>query len=379
MRRVAHRFALAAALVVSVAAALAQAPRHRDAELERIRAEVRRLRGRLESVRSRARTAEQELERVDLELAIRTRELALAVEAEQIVAERQQAARSRIEDLAGDIETQKRFLAQRLAALYKLGPLSYLRIALTARTDRNPLEAASMLTYLVERDARLVSEFQSARRHLDQQLAALARQEQQVRSAHQMVSERKRAVEQTRREKQNLLVRLRSESSQSQQRLAELEERARRLESLFRVLYERRPADSAGVRIAQFKGVLEWPFAGAVLERFGRHRSKRFATFTINNGIKIAAAPRSEVRTIFDGTVLFSQWFKGYGNLVIVDHGDRVFSLYGNLRNASVGVGDRVRGRQVVGTAGEGEDEAGFLYFEIRENNRPTDPLEWLR
>ncbi|HET7712963.1 MAG TPA: peptidoglycan DD-metalloendopeptidase family protein, partial [Thermoanaerobaculia bacterium] len=105
-----------------------------------------------------------------------------------------------------------------------------------------------------------------------------------------------------------------------------------------------------------------------------------FATYTVNNGLKIEAAPGTQVRAVFQGTVLFSQWFKGYGNLIILDHGNRVFSLYGNLKAPGVVVGDRVNAGQVIAGVGESEDgRAGYLYFEIRRDNRPEDPQKWLR
>ena len=77
---------------------------------------------------------------------------------------------------------------------------------------------------------------------------------------------------------------------------------------------------------------------------------------------------------------MFSQWFKGYGNLIIVDHGNRIFSLYGNTTGARVSVGDRVAPQQVIAAVAPSEEESGsYLYFEIRENNRPVDPASWLR
>ena len=106
----------------------------------------------------------------------------------------------------------------------------------------------------------------------------------------------------------------------------------------------------------------------------------KFSTVTFNNGLKIAAAAGTEVRSIFPGTVLFSQWFKGYGNLIILNHGNRVFSLYGNLKSPSVAVGDKVRAGQAIAGVGESEEaQLGYLYFEIRQDNKPEDPQKWLR
>jgi len=117
-----------------------------------------------------------------------------------------------------------------------------------------------------------------------------------------------------------------------------------------------------------------------VIESFGRQVDPKFSTVTFNNGLKIAAPPGSEVRSVFTGTVLFSQWFKGYGNLIILDHGNRVVSIYGNLKSPAVAVGDRVSAGQAIAGVGESEEaRAGYLYFEIRQDNKPDDPRKWLR
>jgi septal ring factor EnvC (AmiA/AmiB activator) len=117
-----------------------------------------------------------------------------------------------------------------------------------------------------------------------------------------------------------------------------------------------------------------------VFERFGRQRNPKFATYTVNNGLKIEAAAGTPVRAVFQGTVLFAQWFKGYGNLIILDHGNRVFTLYGNLKQSSVAVGDRIATGQPIAGVGESEETTtGHLYFEVRHDNRPEDPQKWLR
>ena len=119
---------------------------------------------------------------------------------------------------------------------------------------------------------------------------------------------------------------------------------------------------------------------GKIIEQYGKQVNARFATVTFSNGWKIAAAPGSDVRAVYPGTVLFSQWFKGYGNLIVLDHGHRVFSLYGNLKAPAVAPGDRVTAGQTIAGVGESEEAPpGFLYFEIRQDNRPEDPQKWLR
>jgi murein hydrolase activator len=349
-------------------------------DLDRIRTDITRMRQRLEDVRRQAQSAARELEEVDLELNIRTRELELAAAAEVKVTGEQQAIEGQIAALLPRMEQQKSDLRKRLVALYRLGGLSYVRMFLALDDDRNPIEAMSMLSYLVTRDARLVTRFQSARQQLALRQQQLLDRQSRLRETKLVVEQRRVAVIAARAEQQRVLAKLKTEETGAQQQLAALEEKARRLQRLVDVLSQQQRGMPATLDIRSVQGALEWPAKGKVFERFGRQRNPKFSTFTINNGLKIEAVAGTPVRAVFQGTVLFSQWFKGYGNLIILDHGNRVFSLYGNLKAPAVAVGDKIVTGQPIAGVGESEETgSGHLYFEIRTNNQPEDPQKWLR
>ena len=292
----------------------------------------------------------------------------------------QQQLGLQVEELTRQIEEQKDFLAQRLVALYRLGSLSYVRMLLSMEDQANPVEAMSMLTYVVGRDSRAVSRFQASKADLGERQKQLAERKLQLQESRQVVEQRRKAVLVAFNQKQRALAKLRAEESGSQEELARLQEKAIRLERLVTMLIGQQAGISLPtLDIRTVQGALAWPAEGKVVETFGRHRNPKFATYTMSNGLKIAADAGVPVRAIFQGTVLFSQWFKGYGNLIIVDHGNRVFSLYGNLKAPSIRVGDRVATGQTLAAVGEAEDAQSYLYFEIRNDNRPEDPKKWLR
>ena len=369
---------VAACAVVAVLLAGEAAPQRTD--LDRIRSEIGRLRKRLDDVRQQAETAARELEKADLELGIRTRELELTVAEEKRLASEQQALQREIDGIAPRVARQKDELRKRLVVLYRLGGLSYVRMLLALDSDANPVEAVSMLSYLVTRDARAVSRFQAARESLAQRQVALRDRQERLVRARAEVERQRGEVAYAVRQKQLLLARLRTEESGAAQQLAALEEKARRLQRLVDALSLQNRGIPPTLDIRSVQGALAWPVQGKVIESFGRQRNPKFATWTINNGLKIEAVAGTPVRAVFQGTVLFSQWFKGYGNLIILDHGNRVFTLYGNLKAVTVGAGERVATGQTIAGVGESEDvSAGHLYFEVRQDNRPEDPQKWLR
>ncbi|MEA2327471.1 MAG: murein hydrolase activator [Thermoanaerobaculia bacterium] len=372
--------AIAVALVLLISVTIAHSQTARNADLARIRADIARLRTRLDDLRTQTRSAEHDLEESDLELGIRTNELQLAIDMQSQLEEQRRETESQIAAIAPRIAREKEFLRKRLAALYRLGGLSYVRMLLSIDDRRDPVQAMSMLSFLVSRDARAVTRFQAEREQLRARTIELADREQKVAAARRIVEQRQRAVAAARADKERTLLSLRNQGNASEQKLAELEEKAKRLEHLLDVLSRQNGAAVAATDIRSVQGALAWPVQGKIIEHFGKQRNAKFSTVTFSNGLKIAAAPGAEVRSVFAGTVLFSQWFKGYGNLVILDHGNRVFSLYGNLKSPAVAVGDRINAGQALAGVGESEDaHSGYLYFEIRQDNKPEDPQKWLR
>lgn len=331
-------------------------------------------------MKQRAQSAERELEEAGLQLGIHTSELELAAAAEIALVAERSSTEKEIAGIGLRLERQKSDLRKRLVALYRLGGLSYLRMLLALEADRSPFEAASMLSYLVSRDGRLVARVQQTQRLLYARQAELAARQEELARTRLVVEERRRSVAAAVREKQRVLASLRSQETGTEQKLAALEEKARRLQRLIDLLSKQKRGIDPAIDIRSVQGALDWPVRGKVIERFGRQRNPKFSTYTINNGLRIEAAPGTAVRAVFQGTVLFSQWFKGYGNLIILDHGNRVFSLYGNLKAPTVAAGDSiVAGQPIAGVAESEEAEGGYLYFEIRRENRPEDPQKWLR
>jgi len=157
------------------------------------------------------------------------------------------------------------------------------------------------------------------------------------------------------------------------------------VEQEIRALLDRlaRPDPSGAVPslgFARFRGLLDWPAPGRLAVPFGNMRHPRFSTIVPHPGIDIASAPGQEVRAVFDGRVVFSDWFKGYGQMVVIDHGDGYLSVYGHVDERQVAAGQDVRRDDPIARSGAGGSfEQPGLYFEIRHDGRPEDPAGWLR
>jgi septal ring factor EnvC (AmiA/AmiB activator) len=160
----------------------------------------------------------------------------------------------------------------------------------------------------------------------------------------------------------------------------DLEESSRNLESLLEDLETRKEeARLAGGAFEARQGKLMWPCNGEVVGHFGVETHPRFGTIIKNNGLDIKADAGAKVRAIAPGTVSYAGALSGFGNCIIISHGDGFYSLYGHLEALTVNSGDGVREGDAVGTVGEtSTPEGAILHLEIRQGKKALDPEQWL-
>ena len=131
----------------------------------------------------------------------------------------------------------------------------------------------------------------------------------------------------------------------------------------------------SGSNFAALKGKLHLPVRGDVTNRFGAAREDTGVTW---KGLFIKAAEGNDVKTVADGRVVFADWMRGFGNMIIIDHGNGYMSLYGNNQAVLKGVGDEVNAGDAIASVGNsGGNESNGLYYELRKNSAPFDPLSW--
>jgi septal ring factor EnvC (AmiA/AmiB activator) len=134
--------------------------------------------------------------------------------------------------------------------------------------------------------------------------------------------------------------------------------------------------EGRGLRVVQ--GL--WPVTGRIISYFGKSKDPQFHLEVDNSGIQIQAPEGTPIHAVASGVVKFADWFKGYGKLVILDHGRGYYSLYAQAATLNVSEGQSVASGQVLGSVGDTDSLVGSsLYFEIRKNGVPQDPLHWLK
>jgi len=367
-------------VVLAVAVLAAQAAGAVDAssdQLETVRARIRSLEAQLERLDAETSAAAREQETLTAELDLaeaRVRENELVLEASRSEAEQ---LRAQTAALAEELVARRALVARHLEMTALLGGPGPLQLLFDAARGGDLEAAVSTVATLTAGQVRLLEEY-------DQLTARHAERLAELSVILERAQEESRALDQRRSELQAVQARVdarlrRLEQSQraTGDRLADLRQREAALGRLMDVLASReRLTGREDVR--RYRGALPWPVEGEVVQAFGRHYLPKYATYTVCNGLRFNARSGAPVLAVFQGTVAYAQHFKGYGNMVVIDHGNEVYSLAAGLASIHVRVDQRVEMGTRVGLAAPPEDE-GNVYFEIRAAGTPQDPRRWLQ
>lgn len=345
----------------------------REQELAALRSEIARLTSRLAEARRQQTGLQGELQAVEVDLRLQEARLAEAAAARDLAARRVAEGEREVSRLQGALETARTGLRRRLSALYRLGRQGYFRLFLSLKPDQRLLPSIRLMRYLARRDRAAIDRYQQARTGLERERGQLLARREVAEKWIASERERRQQLVAAREHKAALLARVERERRVLTAKTTELADREKKLANFLDFLYGRTTGSPAGTPMQQFRGVLDWPAEGKVTEGFGQILDPRYRTKVPHNGVDLAVAPGAEVKAVFAGKVLYAAPFQGYGNTVIVQHPGRVFTLYAGLSTMRVGKEHMLSLGDAVGLASD------KLYFEIRVENRPEDPLGWLR
>lgn len=362
------------------------------------REELRELRGRIEAMQKRLADAEES--RTEAAEALKESERAISDAKRSLreLGQQSQEVNQRLAELhAGSqrgeetLKGQRVLLARLLYQQYLGRPAEPLRLVLN-RGDPNQIARqvyyfgyisrarADFIGELRENLARLkdlAHEAEQKARELAaitvQQAAEQQRLEQEKRARARVLARLSREIQQQRRE----VSTLRRNENRLSRLIDELGRIVARKSAVPRQRNERVPEDSGdGSLFERLKGQLSLPVRGELGSRFGSPRSGGGPSW---KGLFIAAPPGEEVRAIAAGRVVFADWLRGFGNLLIIDHGGAYMSLYGNNETLYKRVGEAIQGGDAIATVGNsgGNADSG-LYFELRHQGKPLDPLSWV-
>ncbi|MCW8901604.1 MAG: peptidoglycan DD-metalloendopeptidase family protein [Gammaproteobacteria bacterium] len=350
-------------------------------ELEKLRKRMAELRQSLEQKQQEKDSATKFLKDIEVRIGERAYILRkinrhLGKQNRELIKLKQQQQQTR-----NELASQRNILSQQIRAAYMIGRQEYLKLLLN---QENPAAIGRTLTYY--------DYFHKARsHHIDEALISIEKLDSLTRQVKTKTNELRVSRKQQQVEKQKLeddfidrskiVKAMEKDIAQQGTRLKKLAADEALLQQLLKEIHNIMPSTLTEIdkreTFSKRRGRLQWPVQGNVKRLFGKSRQAANLKW---NGVLIPSAEGNEVKAISHGRVAYADWLRGYGMLVIIDHGEGYMTLYGYNQALYKGTGDWVEEGEVIATVGRsgGQADSG-LYFEVRVKGQPSNPTKWCR
>lgn len=292
---------------------------------------------------------------------------------------------------SGRIGEVKDLLKERMVAIYKYGGVAEFNLLLSAPGARDALATSYLLGKIADQDQRLIRELSDRKTRLDSAHQELREQKSLLENQNRQLAGQKQELQVATNRRNNLLDRVRKEKSLHEAELEEAQRVEREINSVVtRLMAEKRrrlaearkkKEPGAGTEVVYYKGGrLHWPLRGQIRSPFGVRVHPVFRTRTMHTGLDIDGRHGDPIRAAENGEVLYAGWLRGYGQVVILDHGGNLTTVYAHMSRMETSEGDRVKVGEVIGRVGAtGVATGSHLHFEVRVNGKATNPMKYLQ
>jgi septal ring factor EnvC (AmiA/AmiB activator) len=369
---------------------LEQAKKH---ELEEIRRQANEKRQAAAALKPRENRALGDLHRTDRELSLTRRRLNNLQRRQQTLGTQLEITRANLERSVASLNAQRASLQLRLRHMYEFGPARDLEYLLSGQSFAQLMTRWDFLNMVAQQDRVLLEGVRAEKEQVEQNQEQLVGNLEEVQKNQKRTSRESSKLAKLRSQKEKTVAGIRSQRQQYEAAAADLERTARRIQSLLAQLERRRVQENAKARVegrnpqpysgdfARGQGQLAWPVTGDLVGRFGIETHPRFGTQIHNDGIDIAAGIGTPVHAVAKGRVDFANDdYEGMGGMIVLNHGDGYFTLYGHMNDVLVSSGQEVLPGAVIGHVGDaGSLKGPILHFEVRKGSAPMNPESWLR
>jgi septal ring factor EnvC (AmiA/AmiB activator) len=311
---------------------------------------------------------DETLKGLEEELVFRHKELS-AVKSALLYSEHDLAAESE------RVTSGRNELERSLKALYAFGQGGYIAVLLSSDALFDTLKRQDYLGRLISYDKERLVEFERRAEEIGRRRDGLEKRRKKLVQDEVAITDRIKKVMAKRAERMQILARVRSDPTLREVLVRESAKRTRKLDEAVSGM----AGGTGGTGFASMKGTMPWPARGVVESGFGVHDDELYGIKKLHKGWDIRSQFLSEVRAVHDGRVVHSGWMRGFGNVLVLDHGEGYMTIYAHLARADRGMGDTVKVGEVIAYVGDTASNKGpFLYFEIRRAGKPLDPADWL-
>ena len=350
-----------------------------EQQLEISRLRLKQIASREKELVKRIYTAERSLHRVRRQVRLLRRQLA-KMEKEIAAAEnRKLVLESRVDETA-------RYVGARLVAWYKLSWVGTAQLFAGADSLFDLVVRRRGLETILETDEHLLQGLIRDQAEVEKLLESLNAKQKEKSHLQRELAEKVDSLRSEMKRRETLLAKVRNEKTAALAKLAVLQQAAEELDRTLAALPKPEAkgigsnGNAAGRNFEHLQGLLSMPVKGKIISFFGPYRDTRLNVINFRNGIDIEADPGEPVKAVAKGYTMFADWVAGYGNLLIIDHGNHFYTVYAHLEEMFKAKGEAVDRGEVIATVGDsGALMEPGLHFEIRHRDKPLDPMDWLK
>jgi septal ring factor EnvC (AmiA/AmiB activator) len=346
-------------------------------QIQQIEKELLEQRGELLSVDIKEKDILEEIERLEKDVAANRESLRGLSSQIRKISQEVQGAHGRIEELNRSSRAVKECLKNRLVAFYKFGRPGYVRLLAPCVNLQEFQKIIKYMKAVMDQDTRILDMLGGQRSRIERELEVLEENMATIERLKKTRDTKMALLEKGIEKKVFLLMKVHREKEFYAKAVEELKEAAQALNQTVVDLEMEEREGLLAKGFAEMKGKLPLPIKGKILREVKQFGS---TPFVHRKGIYIKACAGDEIRSIFPGRIDYSGWFKGYGQLMIINHGSHYFTIFAHLEERAKGEGEMVSGGEVVGLAGDlGWHVGPGIYFEIRRGGDYLDPERWLK
>ena len=348
-----------------------------NSQIQQIGKDLLEQQGELLSVNIKEKGILGEIERLEREVVIHKRSLKELSSRIQEISYEIKGGQKRIQRLNESSSAARTYLKKRLIAFYKFGRSGYVWLLASSATLQEFRKTIKYMKAIMAQDRQVLDILDRQMRLVKSELSSLKENVAKVEELKKVKSSRMTLLEKYIEKKVFLLMKTHREKEFYAKAVKELKEATRALSETMMHLETKENESMVPESFAKMKGKLPLPLKGKILrdrKQFG------FNPFMHRKGIYITGSPGEAVRSVFPGRIDYSGWFKGYGQLLIIDHGYHYFTVFAHLEEMVKKKGEAVSGGEVIGVAGDPGWQLGpGVYFEIRKGGNHLDPKRWLQ
>ena len=361
--------------------------------LEELRKEIDRLNNKINKTASDEKATHKQIQQLDKQIAMVT-QLKRELQKERRLKEDQiSLLEQTIQTTDQKIRVMKDRAAKRAVRSYKMGKDRDIDLLLTSGDINQALRRSMYLSAVNRAERETMSTLLKMISDNKNHQSNLTRRLGEVKKNLHEEEETSRQISLQQRNKENQLKKLKDDRQAMEQEVKSKQSAAKKIEGMIQDLEKQKQErlrelarqrgmtmEQAKGEFAKYQGKLSWPVQGTLVGRFGPQRNEKLGTVINNPGIDVAAPKGRPVRAVLDGIVVAITWIPGYGNTMIVDHGDSYYTVYAHIDNIQVNINGYILRDQIIAQVSDtGSLDGARLHFEVWKGKDKVDPLQWLK